>query len=35
MSTVASFAGFFLIIVVLWEAFETVIFPRRVARRCE
>lgn len=33
MSIATSFAGTFLILIVLWEAFETVIFPRRVARR--
>ena len=33
MSVGISIAGAILIIAVLWEAFETVIFPRRVARR--
>ncbi len=33
MSIATSFVGAFLILIVLWEAFETVIFPRRVARR--
>jgi len=33
MSAATSLIGAFLIIIVLWEAFETVIFPRRVTRR--
>ncbi|MGO9315219.1 MAG: hypothetical protein ACLQDI_21105 [Syntrophobacteraceae bacterium] len=33
MSIATSLTGAFLIIIVLWEAFETVIFPRRVTRR--
>ncbi len=33
MSTAISLAGIFLIIITLWEAFETIIFPRRVTRR--
>jgi hypothetical protein len=33
MSIATSLTGAFLIIIILWEAFETVIFPRRVTRR--
>ncbi|MGA2732296.1 MAG: potassium channel family protein [Syntrophobacteraceae bacterium] len=33
MSVALAFAGAFLIVLVLWEAFETIIFPRRVTRR--
>jgi hypothetical protein len=33
MSIATSLTGAFLIIIVLWEAFETVIFPRRITRR--
>ncbi len=32
-ASAASLGGAFLIFIVLWEAFETVIFPRRVTRR--
>lgn len=33
MFMVTPFIGIFLIVVILWEAFETFIFPRRVTRR--
>ncbi len=33
MSVAITLAGAFLIVLVLWEAFETIIFPRRVTRR--
>jgi hypothetical protein len=33
MSIAIMLAGAFLIVLVLWEAFETIIFPRRVTRR--
>jgi len=33
VSVALAFAGAFLIVLVLWEAFETIIFPRRVTRR--
>jgi hypothetical protein len=33
MSLLAISIGIFLIVVVLWDAFETVVFPRRVTRR--
>ena len=33
MSVAIALAGAFLIVLVLWEAFETIIFPRRVTRR--
>lgn len=33
MSLVAVTIGFFLVIIVLWDAFETVVLPRRVTRR--
>ena len=33
MSVAIALAGAFLIVLVLWEAFETIIFPRRVIRR--
>lgn len=33
MSVAITFASVFLIVLVLWEAFETIIFPRRVTRR--
>ena len=33
MSVSIALAGAFLIVLVLWEAFETIIFPRRVTRR--
>ncbi len=33
MSIAAEFFGAFLIVAILWDAFETVIFPRRVTRR--
>ena len=33
MSVSAVIFGILLILVILWDAFETVVFPRRVARR--
>src|SRR5208337_4703524 len=33
MFSASQFIGVFLIVVILWEAFETFIFPRRVTRR--
>jgi hypothetical protein len=33
VSAAIAIAGAFLIVLVLWEAFETIIFPRRVTRR--
>jgi hypothetical protein len=33
VSVALALAGAFLIVLVLWEAFETIIFPRRVTRR--
>lgn len=33
MSTLAIIVGIFLIFIVLWDAFETVVLPRRVTRR--
>jgi len=33
MSIAITLAGAFLIVAILWEAFETIIFPRRVTRR--
>ncbi len=33
MTTLAAFLGFMLLVVVLWDAFETIVLPRRVTRR--
>lgn len=33
MSIAFTFIGLFLIVLVLWDAFETIVFPRRVTRR--